>query len=40
VVRFLLQDGRVRFVIDVMAAQANGLMISSKLLSLSADVRR
>ena len=40
VVRFLLQDGRVRFSIDETAAQASGLSISSKLLSLSANVRR
>lgn len=40
VIRFLLQGGRVRFAIDKAAAQANGLSISSKLLSLAADVRR
>jgi hypothetical protein len=40
VIRFVLQDGRVRFAIDEAAAQAAGLGISSKLLSLAANNRR
>jgi hypothetical protein len=40
VIRFVLQNGRVRFAIDEMAAQASGLTISSKLLSLASTVRR
>ena len=39
VIRFLLQGGRVRFAIDKAAAQANGLSISSKLLSLASVIR-
>ena len=40
VVQFVLKDGRVRFAIDAAAAQANGLVISSKLLGLATEVRR
>ena len=39
VVNFVLRDNRVRFVIDTQAAGANGLTISSKLLSLALDAR-
>jgi hypothetical protein len=39
VVNFVLRDNRVRFTIDTQAAAANGLTISSKLLSLALDVR-
>lgn len=38
IVNFVLQDNHVRFQIDNMAAAANGLVISSKLLSLAVDV--
>jgi hypothetical protein len=40
VIRFVLRQGRVRFAIDEIAAETNGLMISSKLLNLAATVRR
>jgi hypothetical protein len=39
-IEFVLKDGRVRFAIDADAAQASGLTISSKLLSLAVSVRR
>ncbi|WP_340644413.1 YfiR family protein [Phenylobacterium sp.] len=39
IVRFVLRDNRVRFTIDPAAAAANGLTISSKLLTLALDVR-
>ncbi len=39
VVHFVVQDGRVRFQIDAHAASENGLVISSKLLSLAVDAR-
>lgn len=35
IVRFQLRDGRVRFALDLAAAQANGLVISSKLQALA-----
>jgi hypothetical protein len=35
IVHFVLRDGRVRFEIDAVAAQANGLGLSSKLLALA-----
>ncbi len=40
IVHFVLQNGRVRFVIDTAAAQASGLVLSSKLLGLSASPTR
>ena len=39
VVHFVLHDGRIRFRIDKRAAAQNGLVISSKLLSLALDAR-
>jgi len=39
IVSFVVQDNRVRFDIDDAAAAANGLAISSKLLSLARAVR-
>lgn len=39
-IRFVLQNGRVRFDVDAAAAQAGGLTISSKLLALSVSHRR
>jgi len=39
-VRFVLMDGRVRFVIDASRASQSGLGISSKLLALAVDVKR
>ena len=39
IIRFVVKDGRVRFEIDTAAATANGVMISSKLLSLAVAVR-
>ncbi len=39
VIHFVVQDNRVRFQIDDQAAAQNGLMISSKLLSLAVSVR-
>jgi hypothetical protein len=38
IIRFIMQDGRVRFDIDKAAAAANGVTISSKLLSLAISV--
>jgi hypothetical protein len=38
IVNFKVEDGRVRFVINVQAAQLNNLRISSKLLSLADKV--
>jgi YfiR/HmsC-like len=35
IIRFVLQDGHVRFVIDGSAASLNGIVVSSKLLSLA-----
>jgi hypothetical protein len=40
VVNFVVQDNRVRFEIDLRAAQRNRLAISSKLLALAAAVRQ
>jgi hypothetical protein len=40
VINFVLQDNRVRFDIDLRAAQRNRLAISSKLLALAAAVRQ
>ena len=39
IIQFVVQDGRVRFTIDVTAAAQNGLTISSKLLSLALSVK-
>lgn len=39
IVNFVVQDGRVRFEIDDAAAAENGLVISSKVLSLALRVR-
>lgn len=39
-VHFLLQNGRVRFALNVAAAEASGLQISSKLQSLAVSVQR
>lgn len=39
IVRFVVQDNRIRFEIDREAAERDGLKISSKLLSLAASVR-
>ncbi|HEX7885358.1 MAG TPA: YfiR family protein [Phenylobacterium sp.] len=39
IIRFVLKDNRVRFDIDVAAATANRVTISSKLLSLATSVR-
>jgi hypothetical protein len=39
VIRFILKDGHVRFSIDDAAAQANGLVISSKLQGLALSIR-
>lgn len=39
IVQFVIKDNKVRFNIDEQAASANGLTISSKLLSLAAAVR-
>jgi hypothetical protein len=38
IVQFVLRDGKVRFGIDAGAAQASGLIISSKLMSLAVPV--
>ena len=38
VIRFVLRDGKVRFGVDATAAQADGLVISSKLLSLATPI--
>lgn len=40
VINFALADGRVRFQVDLAAAAANHLSISSKLLSIALTVRR
>jgi hypothetical protein len=40
IIRFLIEDGHVRFDIDLAAARAAGLNISSKLLSLAVSHRR
>jgi hypothetical protein len=40
IVRLVLIDGRVRFMIDAGRAGQSGLLISSKLLALAADVKR
>ncbi len=40
IVRLILIDGRVRFMIDAGRAGQSGLAISSKLLALAADVKR
>ena len=39
-IQFVMQGGRVRFQIDNVAARANGLVISSKLLGLAISVER
>lgn len=39
-IRFVLVDGRVRFVIDTAAAETSGIAISSKLLGLAVRVER
>lgn len=39
VIQFIVKNGRVRFDIDTAAANANGVTISSKLLSLALSVR-
>jgi hypothetical protein len=39
IIQFVVKDGRVRFAIDVAAAESHGLTISSKLLSLALKVR-
>jgi len=39
IINLIVQDNRVRFEIDDQAAAENGLLISSKLLSLAAHVR-
>jgi len=39
IIQFVVQDGRVRFGIDTSAAAANGVTISSKLLSLAISIR-
>jgi hypothetical protein len=38
-IRFVLQNGRVRFDVDAAAAQASGITISSKLLALAVSHR-
>jgi hypothetical protein len=40
VIRFVMQDGKVRFDVDTTAAQAGGIVISSKLLGLAVSRRR
>jgi len=40
IIQFVIRDGRVRFDIDQIAAQASGMTISSKLLDLAVTVRR
>jgi len=40
IINFVIADNRVRFDIDVEAAAQNGLVISSKLLSLALNVKR
>jgi hypothetical protein len=40
IVHFVVRDGRVRFEIDEYAAAENGIVISSKVLSLAVSVRR
>ena len=40
IVRLVLIDGRVRFMVDAGRAGQSGLSISSKLLALAADVKR
>lgn len=40
IIRFVTLRGRVRFVIDQAAAQESNLVISSKLLSLAAEVKK
>jgi hypothetical protein len=39
VVQFYIKDGHVRFTLDPAAAQANGMMISAKLLALAASLQ-
>jgi hypothetical protein len=39
-IHFLIVDGRVRFSVDTVAANASGLTVSSKLLSLAVSIRR
>jgi len=40
VITFVIQDNKVRFMIDAAAADRAGLKLSSKLLSLAASVRK
>jgi hypothetical protein len=40
IVHFVVVDGHVRFAIDVAAARANGLAVSSKLLDLAINLRQ
>jgi hypothetical protein len=40
IVHFVVLENRVRFEIDVQAASASGLKISSKLLDLAVNARR
>ena len=40
IINFVVQDDRVRFEIDNEAAAQNGLVISSKLLSLAINVKQ
>lgn len=40
IIKFVVQDDRVRFEIDNEAAAQNGLVISSKLLSLALNVKQ
>ena len=40
ILRFVIRDGHVRFSIDLAAAEANKLTLSSKLLALAVSVRR
>jgi hypothetical protein len=39
IIQFVVKEGRVRFTIDVTAANQNGLTVSAKLLSLALSVR-
>jgi len=39
IIQFVVKDGRLRFNIDPAAAAANGVMISSKLMSLALSVK-
>jgi hypothetical protein len=39
-IQFVVQDGRVRFIVDAATAEASGVQISSKLLELAVMVQR